>query len=140
MTVIGKKQGKVARAHYAVRIRFLPPLIQPMQPDDPLPPFAKIVALPPLEYRRPDLRKPGLPPQHSSRGFCVGIAVGVGISFIVYVAASQGPFRATNLISFSVFCMAFRKIRGFGIGLLVSLPLGMMLFFVGCAMNNSFNL
>jgi hypothetical protein len=112
------------------------------QPPIP-PPFPKQ----PLEYQSFNRFQP--PPLDYSPGkrFGVALLIGTGLSALIYIAGS-GMFKGTGdailIVSLSVVaikfvtfisCMFLRRWRTFGVGILVSIALGFMIFFGVCTMN-----
>ena len=79
--------------------------------------------------------------------FLCGVGLGTGISAVVWLgywkvldhdgAAMIYAISALVALKFGggVMLLCFRRVRAAGIGLLLALPLGGLMFFIGCAQN-----
>lgn len=107
------------------------------QTPPPLPPTT-------LNYSGPLPPAGGPGPRGLMRQFLLGLGVGVAISLLAWVAGwstldqtSYGWAMFYVVIGFKVIggvtAACFRRYRLIGIGLIVSLPIGAMIFFTSCA-------
>ncbi len=94
----------------------------------------------PLDYRGPKDPEPANP--NANKQFAWGLFGGIGVSAIAYFGGGAinpvsililGGFIAFAKFVTSLACTLMRRYRGFGLGLLTSLPIGFMIFFAACA-------
>jgi hypothetical protein len=73
--------------------------------------------------------------------FCVGIVVGAGVTLSAWMLTASTSFElvwlaisvpVVKVITGGVLCI-YRDWRPLGLGLILSVPLSMLIFFVGCS-------
>ncbi len=105
----------------------------------------------PLNYATPIPRPPKPPIEHLWGKFFLGLLGGSGISALVWFL---GPWNSRESEYFiPIFAVALptiklaagvtftciRRFRPLGIGLLIAIPMGFLLFFFGCVSNLNFH-
>lgn len=104
-----------------------------------------------LDYLNPKPSNDGPPPSSSGRRFLLGLGVGVAASAVIWFSIfpfiDTNPQSPTGFLVYSLLVVPMAKTflamillnlpawRSCGIGLLLSIPVGALLFFGACAMN-----